>query len=66
MAFVMLAISAMVWFQGRGSMGARLFAILFLVMFVSALLVAFRRRKSQLQTEDQILKFLEDVLADVR
>jgi hypothetical protein len=56
----------MVWFQGRGSMGARLFAILFLVMFVSSLLFAFRRRKSQLQAEDQILKFLEKVLADVR
>ena len=66
MAFVMLAVSAMVWFQGRGSMGARLLAILFLVMFVSSLLFAFRRRKSQLQAEDQILKFLEDVLADVR
>ena len=65
MAFVMLAISAMVWFQGRGSVGARLFAILFLVMFVSSLLFAFRRQKSQLQAEDQILKFLEDVLAEV-
>jgi hypothetical protein len=65
MALVMLAISAMVWFQGRGSVGARLFAILFLVMFVSSLLFAFRRQKSQLQAEDQILKFLEDVLAEV-
>jgi hypothetical protein len=30
------------------------------------LLFAFRRRKSQLQAEDQILKFLENILADVR
>jgi hypothetical protein len=66
MALVMLAISAMVWFQGRGSMGIRLCAVLFLVILVSCLLFAFRKRTAQLQAENQILKFLENVLADLR
>jgi len=64
-AIVTLALSALIWFRGNDR-AARLFAIVLLLLFISSVFFAFRKRRTQLHEEDQILKFLENILAEVR
>jgi hypothetical protein len=64
-AIVTLALSAMIWFRDT-DLRARLFAILLLVTCIVSAFFAFRKRRSQLHDEDQVLTFLEGLLSDVR
>jgi hypothetical protein len=63
-ALVTLALSAIIWFRDS-DFRARLLAILLLITFIVSAFFAFRRRRTQLHDQDQVLKFLKELLADV-
>jgi len=63
-ASVTLALSTVIWFRDT-EVRARLFAVLLLVTLILSTLFAFRKRRTQMHDEDQVLKFLEELLADV-
>ena len=65
MALVLLGIAATVWIQSHNLQGW-LFTAFFLLMAVGAVLFTFQDRSPRLREEEEILQFLENVLADIR
>jgi hypothetical protein len=61
---VTLALSALIWLNDS-DLRARTFAILLLVACITSALFAFRKQKTQLRDEDQVLKFLRNLLAEL-
>jgi hypothetical protein len=59
-----LAMSALIWFHDS-NLRARIFAILLLVACIASALFAFRKQKSQRHDEDQVIRFLRDMLGEL-